>query len=673
MSGQRCLVLTGFMGSGKTTLAKKLAREHRALWFDSDAALLRRADVSTVGEMFAAGQERFRALERDVIAERAQLELAMGCEVWSLGAGAIADSGVRSAVESATVVWLDASPELLWEICAGTDRPLARSRDDFLRLYEQRRQLYDEISDVRLDARDAEAVERLARRWFAERSDDGVILADGAIREIGSIVQLQGVQVAVVADEAVSDAADLIVASLRNAGSDPVDVSMVPMGEWNKELSTAESLVRRWHHCGLHRDGIVVAVGGGTLLDTAGFAASIYRRGVSWVAVPTTLLAQVDASVGGKTAVNLAGAKNAVGSFHTPLAVLIDPDARDGEPQRATLDGLAELAKTALLAGGPDLTELDDSTENIAAAVRFKQRLCAADPTDDRGLREQLNLGHTFAHALEAATGNVVSHGHAVACGVNAALELSTRVLGLDGAVAKKYRERCAQLGLRTTCEVPFSELEPWLVSDKKHTAQGQRWVLLQAPGSPVSRVIEPRVAGAAWDDVVVRLEHETVPQQTGREPRVLVAFGVNLGELGRREPQHYGSSTLAELVGDIQRWARELGMRADCRQTDNLERFLGWIHEAQAFDALVLNPGAWTHTERALADALSPLDVPSVEVHLSDPKAREPWRHVSIVEPDVDHSVTGAGPAGYRHALEWLAQRLQTSRAGALTLDSLV
>src|SRR3982751_999600 len=137
---------------------------------------------------------------------------------------------------------------------------------------------------------------------------------------------------------------------------------------------------------------------------------------------------------------------------------------------------------------------------------------------------------------------------------------------------------------------------------------------------------------------------------------QVLVLNGVNLNVLGRRDPKVYGSVSLNELETRIYEWAHELGISARCRQTNSEGEFIEWIHDAVDADALVVNPGAWTHYSYAIRDALDILDVPIVEVHLSDVEHREEWRRTSVISDLAAHRVIGKGPAGYREALEFLA-----------------
>jgi 3-dehydroquinate synthetase len=202
----------------------------------------------------------------------------------------------------------------------------------------------------------------------------------------------------------------------------PVSVHRVPRGEAAK---TTAVLQRLWDELALERGGTIVGYGGGSTTDVAGFVAATYLRGVRWVAVPTTLLGQVDAAIGGKTAIDLAAGKNLVGAFHYPARVLADPDVLATLPESMRRDGMAEVVKTGLLAGRA-LWELGDE-EMIRTCAAYKAAVCLGDPFDD-GRRAILNLGHTFAHALEAAAGyQGLTHGSAVALGLRAALRLSGR------------------------------------------------------------------------------------------------------------------------------------------------------------------------------------------------------------------------------------------------------
>jgi 3-dehydroquinate synthase len=282
------------------------------------------------------------------------------------------------------------------------------------------------------------------------------------------------------------------LAALRPGGG-PAVVVTLPDGERGKTLAQLERGATRLLAAGLTRRSLVVAIGGGAVTDAGGFLAATFMRGLAWVAVPTTLLAMVDAALGGKTGVNLPRAKNAVGAFHPPVAVLADPRALATLPERELRSGLGEVVKYGLLE--PAL--LGRITEGgtgrpgaglVAECMAAKLRVVEADPTE-RGPRALLNLGHTFGHGVEAAGGfERYTHGEAVALGLVFAFRLAAR-LGRVGPLAVAEAE-AAIAGAGLPIRVPAAtarKAAALMVHDKKRTAAGLRWVL------PVQQ------AGSAW------------------------------------------------------------------------------------------------------------------------------------------------------------------------------
>jgi shikimate kinase/3-dehydroquinate synthase len=394
----RHLALIGFMGAGKTTLAETVAARIGRRAVDADRLLEGRAQIS-IGAFFAQrGETEFRVAEASLARETFRQSPPA---VVALGGGAVQTPEVQTALRRyAFTVLVDVDVDTAWERSQGTDRPNARDEGVFRRLYEERQPLYRSAADA--VANDA----------------DGVILAAagihheiGALERLGELVPGDG-PVALVADSTVMG---IYGPMAQTALGDRLQSEHeLPSGEAAKHLHVIERL---WSEFRLDRGGTVVALGGGALTDAAGLAAAMYLRGVPWVVVPTTLVGQVDAGIGGKTAIDIPQGKNLVGAFHWPAAVVIDEALLATLPERERRQGEAERIKTELLAGRP---------LNVRAAAAYKAALCLRDPYD-RGDRQWLNLGHTFAHALEAAADFDLPHGEAVALGLLAALRLSGR------------------------------------------------------------------------------------------------------------------------------------------------------------------------------------------------------------------------------------------------------
>ncbi|HEY6606858.1 MAG TPA: iron-containing alcohol dehydrogenase [Gaiellaceae bacterium] len=394
------------MGAGKSTLGPVVARRLGRDFVDLDRELERELG-KTVAQVFEErGEGEFRAHEeRLAIAALGRPDPA----VIALGGGAVETKAIRAALrQRAFSVLLPVEAVTAWERSAASGRPLARDESEFRALHERRSEVYDEVADARAD--DADDVVLAA---------GGVQVRAGSLERLGSLTPGDG-NVALVSDPHV---AGIHGAAAQVAlGDRLVLVHRVPQGEGAKTPAVA---ARLWSEVRLDRAGTLVALGGGCTTDVSGFAAATYMRGIDWVPVPTTLVGQVDAAIGGKTGIDLPAGKNLVGAFHWPARVVVDPRLLDTLPDRELGEGMAEVVKTGLLAGTP-LWELP-LPELVRRSAAFKTALCLRDPYD-RGDRAFLNLGHTFAHALEAAAGyEGVTHGTAVGLGLLAALRLSGR------------------------------------------------------------------------------------------------------------------------------------------------------------------------------------------------------------------------------------------------------
>jgi len=290
-----------------------------------------------------------------------------------------------------------------------------------------------------------------------------------------------------------------VLHSLKNAGYQPTLLSLAP-GERSKTWAVVQRLAGELLAHGAHRQTPLIALGGGVVGDLTGFLASIFMRGLPCIQVPTTLLAMVDAAIGGKTAINLPQGKNLVGTFHQPRLVAIDPQFLRTLPRSERLNGLAEVVKAGFIQEPELLTRLEGMhlrlfedeealTEVIYRALAIKVRVVAADEREG-GLRRILNFGHTLGHALEAASRFRLPHGRAVAWGMVAALHLSQQVAGLPAAEMQQGINLIRDLGLTRR---PLPPLDPEavlaaLAVDKKRQEDGVPFVLLRRWGEPVIR-----------------------------------------------------------------------------------------------------------------------------------------------------------------------------------------
>jgi shikimate kinase/3-dehydroquinate synthase len=385
--------------------------------------------------------------------------------VVALGGGAVTSAETRARLTDSFVVLCHVDADMAWRRVRGSDRPLAQNEQEFRRLYAERQPQYREVADAVVTDVEGAALAAAGVHW--ER---------GGLDRLGELVPGNG-PAALVADANVmgiygARAQEALGARLQTAHE-------LPAGEDAKQVGV---VARLWSELRLDRGGTVVVLGGGCTTDVGGFAAATYLRGVTWVAVPTTLVGQVDAAIGGKTGIDIPEGKNLVGAFHWPARVVLDDALLETLPEREQRQGRAELVKTQLLAGW----ELD-----ARGAAAFKAAICLRDP-HDHGPRRYLNLGHTFAHALEAAADFDLPHGEAVALGLLAALRLSGRD---TEAVERQLDPRPVSVDSERAWQA--------LLRDKKRTGDAINVVLLgdsgpcveERPSVEVRRELERLIA----------------------------------------------------------------------------------------------------------------------------------------------------------------------------------
>jgi shikimate kinase/3-dehydroquinate synthase len=469
------LVFVGFMGAGKSSALDDV--------LDTDALVEEQLGMSIAAFFAAHGERRFRQREEPIVLRA----LRSGAPAVALGGGSVLSEAVRAALQDHTVVWMDVSAETAWRRAAGDDRPLAADRAAFEALHAERRPLYEAVADAYLPEGD-----RLVRRahsalqaltdaprgtklvWAATVGGEYPVFVGRGL--IGGLPR-PGRRAFVVTDDNVGARYG---GALRDTHH---TISIVP-GEEHKTLAVAERVWRELAAQGMARDDHLVALGGGVVGDLAGFCASAYQRGVPVVQVPTTVVAQVDSAYGGKTGVDLPEAKNYVGAYHQPAAVITDVDTLATLPPEEQASGYAEVVKTALIAGG-------SLWERVAAGAAIDERVvldCArtkiavvAGDERDGGMRQLLNLGHTVGHAIETVTRyRRYRHGEAVALGLLAALQL-----GGTEDLRAQVGELLAVAGLPTTlaAEVSPEEVVAATKLDKKRVGDHVPFVLVRAPG----------------------------------------------------------------------------------------------------------------------------------------------------------------------------------------------
>jgi 3-dehydroquinate synthase len=444
------LVLVGFMGAGKSTVGRLLAERLGWSFVDVDARIEREAGRS-IPELFAQeGEAGFRERERRAIAAVCQGDR----QVIAPGGGAVLDSRNEEALRAAgPVVALTAPLDVLWRRVAGSRRPLARDRESFERRYREREALYAryplQITTGRGPAQ--QAVDQIVASCFGADCEVPIALGErsyliqiaaGALAGLGHrlLQRMKPGPCLVVTNPTVRRLyGERAQAALVQAGWRP-QWAEVPDAEEAKSLEHLSRLYDAAIAMGLERRQPVIALGGGVVGDLAGFLAATYQRGVPFVQVPTTLLAQIDSSVGGKVAINHPRGKNLIGSFHQPVLVVTDPLVLDTLPEREWRAGLAELVKYAVILDAELFDQLATDRERlvrrdpwvvapaIARACELKAQVVAQDEREG-GLRAILNFGHTVGHALEAVTGyQTYRHGEAVAIGMAAAGEIARRL-----------------------------------------------------------------------------------------------------------------------------------------------------------------------------------------------------------------------------------------------------
>ena len=532
---ERNLILTGFMGTGKTTVGELIARQLGRRFVDTDRWIEERAGKSVAAIFAEDGEDRFRALEVEAceaLSEPQGLIIATGG--WTLGPQANREIMQRGGC----TICLLASPEtILARLSPSTDRPLLAGDDREAKLralLKQREDVYRsfawQIDTTKLDVAEVAlhvmalygSVATLAvpDTFYVPMGERGhvIVLGVGLLDAIGPALRACGLRnkVALIGDSnVIVQHGDRAYRSLAMSGFE-VLLLRVPAGEESKTLEMAGVLYEQLVQGGLERGDVIVALGGGVVGDLSGFVAATYLRGVQWVCCATTLLAMVDASIGGKTGVDLSGGKNLVGAFHPPLLTVSDLTALHTLPPREFQAGMAEVIKAGIIADAAlfELIECGstEAREIIRRAIRVKVEIVREDPFE-QGRRAALNLGHTIGHGLEAASRFQLLHGEAVAIGAIAEAKIAERLGLAPAGLSERIEAVMEKAGLPTR----YANLETDAIlrlmrSDKKKQGGRLKFAL--------PRRIGEVVIGVAVEDEWVREAVEAVRDEGGEVSR---------------------------------------------------------------------------------------------------------------------------------------------------------
>ncbi len=498
------IILYGPPGVGKSTVGKALAARLGYEFADSDPLIEARAGRA-IPQIFAElGEPEFRRLESQVCAELAGRPNG----VLALGGGAFLNPANRAVLERrGLVICLHAEAHALLTRLAhpadGAVRPLLQGDDPAGRLnalLAARRALYNSFpNQIETTGKPvaqvvSEIESLLAPRALpvnAPRLQHEILLGYRLLETLPDILRARGL-----------DGPTVIVTDENVAAAQPVSsldspISILSAGEQHKTLDTIRALYDFFLQQGLDRSGIVIAIGGGVVGDMTGFAAASFMRGVRWVNVPTTLLAIVDASLGGKTGVDLPQGKNLVGAFHPPALIISDPVALHTLPPAEYVSGMAEVIKHGLL----DDAVLFETIEQWAAtgaganalgidqlqrAIAVKIRIVEADPFE-KGVRSTLNLGHTIGHGVEAASDYKMRHGEAVAIGLAAEAQLAEWLGLAQSSLADRISQVLTRVGLPTKCPgLDPARIRAAMSSDKKKASGQLKFALPKRVGEAV-------------------------------------------------------------------------------------------------------------------------------------------------------------------------------------------
>lgn len=544
------ILLIGFSGTGKTVVGQGLAKVLGWDFYDTDDLISEKAGKSVQDIFEQDGEKKFRQIESRILEEicpKAKVVIATG-------GGVIADNANREIVfKNSFVICLEARADSinrrLFQTASpdsNSVRPLIRSDhslEDIIALKSKRQDLYSlahwtiHTDDLPVEGVVSEAVHgweilgesSIDKRAVSKSSDITVRTAQGSypvfvqaglMDEIGTLAKSVGLDSTayVIADETpFYKHGRRVHQSLESAGI-PAHIFTLPSGEISKSIDIVSRAYQWLADLKAERGHVIVGFGGGLAGDVAGFIASTYGRGMPFIQIPTTLLSMVDASIGGKTAINLEEGKNLVGTFYQPMAVISDIDSLMTLPARELNSGWAEAIKHSLILDDnlfrifenkfDSLSKLETeiSLDVIKRSISIKADVVSQDVRETKGIRSILNYGHTVGHAIESVTGyDSFLHGEAVSIGMMAAAHLSNKMGLLDDDSLLRHESVLKSFGLPVACHgLSVDKIMSRIQVDKKTSGGDVKWVLLESIGKAVTNVNIPnQLVKEVLDDIL--------------------------------------------------------------------------------------------------------------------------------------------------------------------------
>lgn len=531
-------VIIGMPGAGKTRVGREVANLMHIPFIDTDAEIEQEIGMSVAKYFQSHSQEEFRVIEAKIV--RNAIEGSTACSgIVSLGGGAPTDESTQEVLKKyrangGRIVYLQANPnEAIERVGRNNNRPIFSGSDcatRWLELYEKRNPIFRSLANIYMLTNGATAKsaaeklknmlnQRMIHVHGTEIEEYDVRIGEGAMELLPQMLGDLVNRVALIHTQPVQRHSDKARAILRRAGYDVYEM-LVPDAEAGKTVRVADSLWSKLGDLGFTRSDAIVGLGGGAVTDLAGFVASTWMRGIRYVNCPTSLLAMVDASTGGKTGVNTSAGKNLVGSFYTPAGVLADTFTFSTLPKDIFIEGLGEVVKSGFIRDLNILQILSDEHNNkliksfdrnvfdkasslknvelnnlitdlIERTVRVKVYHVSKD-LKEQGLREFLNYGHTLGHAIEQIEHFRWRHGNAVSVGMVFAAQLAKNLGYLTCEDVKYHKDLLSSLGLpicwtsSTDSESMFNNVLDLMHKDKKARGNMLRFVILDGIANPI-------------------------------------------------------------------------------------------------------------------------------------------------------------------------------------------